>query len=130
MAEYQIMLGDKAIGTAQVIREGLYYRIRCQCELSGETIFRVVVRCAQQEENLGILAPNGSRFGLETRLAAKKLGKPPFRFSVVPKERSVKGCFVPLSAEEPFRYIARLKDAYLENRNGRIGIVIKEPDCG
>ena len=37
------------------------------------------------------------------------------------------GKYIPLSPEEPFRYLSRLKQSYLERRNGKVGIVIKEP---
>ena len=125
--QYEIMLGDKAVGKAEVYREGLYYRIRCRCELSGETVCRVAVRCGDRTESLGILVPEGRKFGLQTRIPVKKIGEGPLSFAAVPKHGPVEGRFVPLSPEEPFRYISKLKDAYLERRNGTIGVVIKEP---
>lgn len=127
--EYEIMLGDKCVGSAGVRREGLYWRIRCRCKLSGEVLCRVLVRCGDREESLGILVPQDGEFGLETRIPVKKVGEGPLSFSAVPKHRPLEGRFVPLSPEEPFRYITRLKDAYLEKRNGQVGIVIKEPGC-
>ena len=119
-------MGDKTIGTAAVGREGLYYRIRCRCDLSGETVCRVLVRCGSREESLGILVPQDGSFGLETRIPVKKVGEGKLSFSLAPKHRSVEGIFVPLSPEEPFRYIAMLKKAYLAKRDGRIGLIIKE----
>ncbi len=121
------MLGDKAVGAAEVRREGLYWRIRCRCQLSGDMLCRVLVRCGKREESLGILVPEGREFVLDTRIPVKKIGDGPLSFSAVPKHGPMEGRFVPLSPEEPFRYISRLKYAYLEKRNGRVGVVIKEP---
>ena len=36
------------------------------------------------------------------------------------------GTFVPISPEEPFAYISRLKDAYFERRYGQAGVVIPD----
>ena len=125
---YEIYLGNEAVGQAWVRREGLYYRIRCACRLSGDTLCRVSVRCGQVEENLGIPVPQDGEFRLETRIPVKKLGEGDFRFAVVPRHKPLDGLFVPLCPEEPFRYISRLKHAYLEKSKGQMGIVIKEPD--
>ena len=127
MDTYSVMLGDKAVGTAEVAREGLYYRIRCRCEDLGTGVYRVVVACGSREERLGILVPVDNAFGMETRIPVKKIGEGSLSFSAVPKHGPVEGRFVPLYPEEPFRYITKLKDAYLEKRMERIGVVIKEP---
>ena len=127
---FQIRMGDKSVGTADVQQEGLYYRIRCRCNISKAEPCRVLVRCGQQEESLGILVPMGEDFCLDTRIPMKKLGGGQLSFLVAPKRQMDEGIFVPLSPEEPFRYIARLKDAYLDRKNGKIGVIIKEPGCG
>ena len=127
---HQILFADKPVGTAEVRREGLYYRMRCRCTLSGEVLSRVLVRCGTREESLGILVPQDGKFCLETRIPVKKIGEGKLSFSVAPRHRAMDGKFIPLCPEEPFRYITGLKEAYLEKRNGRIGIVVKEPGCG
>lgn len=121
---YDVYLGDKPIGKAYVTREGLYYRIRCRCQLSGEVICKLTVTCDKHQENLGVLVPMEGDFGLETRIAAKRLGEGEPRFRVMPRHEELRGKFIPLAPEEPFRYITRLKDAYLEQRNGQVGIVL------
>lgn len=127
--QYSIKLGDKTVGKAEVHREGLYYRVRCRCPEMGTGVYRVTVSCGGRDERLGILVPVDSCFGLDTRIPVKKVGEGPLSFFAVPKHGPVEGRFVQLSPEEPFRYISRLKDAYLEKRNGRVGVVIKEPGC-
>ena len=126
---YDILMGDKTVGSASVHQEGLYYRIRCRCSISGDALWRVLVCSGNREESLGILVPVGDDFCLDTRIQMKKIGEGMRSFCVVPRYPKTDGIFVPLSPEEPFRYITRLKDAFLEKRNGKLGIVMKEPGC-
>lgn len=130
MREYDVMMGDKAVGKAEVEREGLYYRIRVRCSLSGDVLYKVLCRCGGSEVNLGVLVPVDGAFGLETRQSIKKLGEGDLRFVALPRHTEMRGKFVPLSPEEPFRYISRLKDSFLTRRNGTTGLIIKEPGCG
>lgn len=125
ISEYDIHLGKDVVGTATVEKQGLYYRFACRCKLSGSPICRVVVECGGHHENLGILAPQGGAFSLTTKLAAKRIGEGPFSFRVLPKH-SGGGSFVAIYPEEPFAYLARLKNAYLEVRRGQIGVVIPD----
>lgn len=124
--QHPIKLGDKIVGKAEVHREGLYYRIRCRCYELGKGVYRVTVACGGREESLGILVPEGLDFCVATRIPVKKIGEGLLSFSAVPKHGPVEGRFVPLSPEEPFRYIAALKNAYLAKRDGRIGLIIKD----
>ena len=126
--EYDIYMGKQAVGTAAVERQGLYYRFDCRCRLSGDVLCRVTVACNGHHENLGILVPMGSQFGLTTKLAVKKLGEGPFEFRVLPKHPSGQGQFIAVYPEEPFAYLSRLKDAFLEVRNGQAGVVIPDQE--
>ena len=124
---YSVYLGDKSVGTAQIRCQGLYYGISIRCKLPGDTMYQVTVQCGMQIENLGVMIPVEDVFGLDVRIPVKKFegGEP--MFSVQPRHRSMSGKYIPLSPEEPFRYLSRLKQSYLERRNGKVGIVIKEP---
>lgn len=130
MDTFSILFGDNVVGKAQVSREGLYYLIRCRCELSGETVFRVQVRCKDQLVDLGILVPEDGGFALKTRIPVKRVGEGSLSFFAAPRHRTPETAFIPLYPEEPFRYLSRLRDAYLTKRSGQIGIIIKEPGCG
>lgn len=123
---YEMHFGGRAVGKAQVDRLGLYYRFTCRCRMPGEVISRVVVRCGDVKTDLGILVPTGDGFGLDTKVAVKKLGQGSPEFLVVPNHPEVKDKFIPIKPEEPFSYIERLKDAYLARQNGQLGMVIKE----
>ena len=119
---YPIYLGSEQMGQAQVSRQGLYYHFACECELSGEVIYRIVVTCGGKSESLGIPAPEGVRFTLNSRLPVSKLGQGELKFQLLPRHPKAEEAFIPLSPEEPFAYLQQLKDAYLLRRNGQLGI--------
>lgn len=123
---YSVFFGSRAVGKVQVTRQGLYYRFLCRCQLSGDVVCRLHVRCGEREASLGVVVPTGEGFGLETRIPAKRLGEGEMVFSLVPKHDGPKERFVPIYPEEPFAYISRLKDAYLEKREGQLGAVFPE----
>ena len=123
---YELKFGGQAVGRVQVTREGLYYRFYCRCRMPGDGVCRVLARWEDTQESLGILVPAGDGFGLDTRMATKKAGQGKPEFTVIPNRAKLRGKFIPIKPEEPFSYIARLKDAYLACHEGQIGAVIKE----
>lgn len=122
---YEILMVGQVVGVAKVRREGLYYHFSCRCKLSGEILYRLTVTVGEWEENLGIPVPDKGEFCLNTRIPAKRFGKGKPVFRVLPKHEPMKGRFIPLNPEEPFAYISRLKNAYLEVRNNQTGIVLE-----
>lgn len=125
---YPVLMGGKEIGTVKITRHGLYYRFDCHCQLTGDIICRLTVSCGSVTHSLGILVPEGGAFVLRTRMPVKQLGEGTLRFGVKPNHRSVEGIFVPISPEEPFAYLSRLKDAFFEFREGIPGVVIMEKE--
>lgn len=121
---YEVRLGDRAAGTVRVERQGLYYRFSCRCSLSGERMHRLVLRRGGVETDLGLCVPMAGAFGTEKRIPAARCGQGTPEFILRPKGASERGQFIPLSPEEPFRYLHRLQDAHLERRDGTLGIVI------
>lgn len=125
---YPILLGGQAVGEAQVMRQGLYLCFQCRCHFSGETMYRLTVTGGESTESLGIPAPKGEWFCLNARIPAKRLQSGDLVIRAVPKREALQGRFVPLSPEEPFGYLRRLKTAYLAVRNGQVGVVIQEQE--
>ena len=121
---YEIRLGSSSVGCVTVERQGLYYRFRCQCNLKG--MYRLVVSCGGKQEDLGTLIPSGGVFGLEKRTPVKRLGEGTPEFELVTKESVRREKFVPVYPEEPFSYMSRLKDAFLERREGTPGLIFRE----
>lgn len=123
--QYGVYFGTKMAGKVQVQRQGLYYRFHCRCQLAEGMVCRLTVLCGDKQENLGILVPMEGGFGLDTRIPAKRLGEGEMEFFLIPKHSAQSGIFVPIYPEEPFAYIARLKEAYLVKQNGQAGILLK-----
>lgn len=126
VGQYEVRLGPDAVGMATVEKQGLYYLFSCRCRLSGATMHRVMVACGGKQVDLGICVPMGHSFGLEKKVPCKYLGEGEPEFFLTPRPQSGGGKFVPVYPEEPFAYMSRLKDAYLEIRNGQTGIMIRE----
>ena len=119
---YQIFLGKEAIGTAQIEKQGLTYCIRCRCKLSGEVVYKIIAKCGEREADLGILVPENGAFRLTSRIPVKKLGAGEIAFKAVPRHVAPDGMFVPITADEPFKYLSRLENAYLERRGEVMGL--------
>lgn len=122
---YSVCFGKDTVGKVQVERQGLYYRILCHCQMTGEVMCCLQAQCGDRRENLGVVVPMDGGFGLDTRLPIKRLGEGALSFTLTPRHGQL-GTFVPLAPEEPFAYISRLKDAFLERQGNVLGVVIPE----
>ena len=127
--EYPITLGQEILGRAEVTREGLYYRFRCEVKLTGQVLCKILVSCGGCQVDLGIPVPVEDRFGLQTRIPVKRLGEGTMEFRIIPRHKDIIGRFVPLSPEEPFRYLSRIREARLVRSNGITGIVLEKEEC-
>ena len=114
---YGVYFGNRPVGKVQVTRQGLYYHFLCRCELTGDVMCRLWVTCADKRESLGLVVPVDGGFGL-------KEGE--LTFSLLPKHDKPSGKFIPISPEEPFAYIERLKKSYLVRKGEQVGIEIPE----
>lgn len=108
-------------------KEGLYLRFHCRCHLSGTVMHRILVQAGENTLNLGILVPENGDFALNTRVPAGKLGNGIPEFRAVPHIRKKHGLFCPIYPEEPFAYLAEMRKAHTERRDGKLGIVLEEP---
>ncbi|MBR3973795.1 MAG: hypothetical protein IKJ99_07575 [Oscillospiraceae bacterium] len=123
---YEICQGDRLWGEVNVTKEGLYYCISCRCQLSGDVMHHLVVRCGGRETSLGTCVPMEGGFGVEKRISCKSLGQGTPEFLLLPKHENMQGKFVPIYPEEPFSYMEKLKDAFLARQGDQQGIMIKE----
>ena len=122
---YEVFEDEKAVGTVEATREGLYIHFSCRCQPVHREMIRLWMICGEQETDLGLCVPMGDGFGTEKRIPAKLCGPGEPRFCLRHKDDTLRGRFIPLSPEEPFQYLHRLETAFLERRGTRLGIVIK-----
>ena len=123
---YEVRFGAKSVGKVQVLRQGLYYHFICRCAFDADIVSRLVVRCADKCENIGVLIPSGDGFFLDKKIPAKTFGEGIPEFYLAPRHDTVNGKFIPIYPEEPFAYIARLKDAFLTTQKGQRGVMLKQ----
>ena len=118
---FEIYLNGQTVGSVQVSREGLYYRFSARCHLREKEMCRLEANGV----SLGIPVPEGDCFRLETKKPCK-LFADGWDFQIIPNRPVLEGKFVPIKPEEPFSYLARLKDSYLVRRGDMVGILLKE----
>ena len=126
LIDREVTIGSQAVGRVQVRRQGLYYLFRCRCRLTGDTVWHLEAACGGKRENLGVLVPIDGGFGLDPRRPVKNLGEGRMEFTLKPKHGRPRTHFAPIYPEEPFAYIQRLKDAFLEIRDGVPGAAWEE----
>lgn len=119
---YDIFRGTEKIGKADVRRQGLYYRFRCCCNLTGEVIYRLTASDGTKTVNLGIPVPDGDSFCLETRIPISRFANGTLSIQAQPRTPQQKRIFAPVYPDEPFGYISRLETARMERRDNKIGI--------
>lgn len=128
---FQVYLGNLPAGKVQVIRQGLYYKITCRCQINGDMIYRLYAVTGDKRENLGVVVPDGDGFVLEKKIPIKQIGEKEPQYILSMGAGFDRGTFVPICPEEPFAYIDRLKTAFLETENGKIGIHLQQnPGAG
>ena len=133
MAEtYEILYADAVVGTAQMEKEGLYYRFCCRCSLPDQGLYRIHVISGDHRENLGICIPVDGAFGMDKKIPIKRFVEEKMAFRLVPKdwsppvaqETAPETVFVPVSEDAPVEYLDKLEYAVLEERDEQIGFVI------
>ena len=118
-SEYEIFLENRAVGKAQLGREGLYYRVKCLCRLPDRSIHRIFVKCSGETIDLGICVPVCGGFGLETRVPAKNLYSQDCKFLAVGKGTHEKVSLIVLTEGKPFAYLERLHEATFRISNSQ-----------
>lgn len=121
---FSVLLGQTHIGKVTMRRQGLYYHFHCRCRLPENKIYRLLVTCNTIQTNLGIFVPQENSFILDTKVPVKRIGEGELLFTAIPKQDFQGRTFVPISPEEPFAYLSRLKRSFLIQVDGQSGIYI------
>ena len=121
---YPVTCGCDTVGKLTIEKSGLYYRFICRCRPGSDTVYRLVAQYETSRIPVGVLVPDGLGICLDKKLPAKHFPEERAAFCLVPQHPEFQGLFVPLSPEEPFAYLSRLKDAFLTQQNGVTGIYI------
>lgn len=123
---YPVLHGDQPVGEVRVTRRGLYYHFTCRFQLKEPCLCRLEFCCGDRTEVLGVPVPEGGQFVLTKQIPVSRVAARTPVFRVLPKQMSLQGRFVPISPEEPFAYLDRLKNAYLLRSGQQLGVVITD----
>lgn len=124
---YDVFMDGKAVGTASLEKEGLYWKIHCCCDIPADAPYQVTLK-AGEEIDMGILVREHNGFCLTKRIAMKRIGGAQPSFVVGPRVAKTQERFEPIAQNEPFAYIEKIRDSQLKEKNGEIGIMIAEED--
>ena len=112
---FTVFQGSEPFGTAEIIREGLYYRIWVQCPEPA----RILISGCTGNRDLGICVPEAAGgFVLRTRIPVRQMGEERISFLVIPEGSR----FCPISPEDPFFYLDKIRSSILVVRNSQIGL--------
>ena len=126
IGNHRILFGDGQVGVANVVREGMFYKISCKCDVDQDLPAHVEALWQEQKIDLGLCVRMDSEMGLITRIHVNKVPQYIPLFRVAIKQRKEKGCFVPIHPEEPFRYLQRLNSAWLAKEGEELGIMLQD----
>lgn len=93
--DVELTLNGKPIGQVNISRQGLYYVFHCRCRLPENQNVRLLARCGEKEEDLGVLVPMDGGFGLDTRRPVKRLGEGSVTFALAGKPRPPRFAHLP-----------------------------------
>ena len=126
MGTYDVMCSGVKAGTVKVEKQGLYYSFSCRCNIPGKAVHRLTVICGDNRTDLGICVPVGTEFVVNRKLPCKQFPGAEPEFLLVSRRETGGRRFVPVYPEEPFAYMTKLKNAFMEIQDGQAGIVIRE----
>jgi len=152
--EFSVLYDRTPVGKAEVIRQGLYYRISSRYRLSSGEVCRLIVKWPGGWENIGIPVPEGDGFSLVKKVPVKKIPEADVSFQLIPagtdpvepeqrkdtaedsKEEVILSVSTdemtkdterrPISEDQPFDDLDRLENARLDTADGQAYAVFDE----
>ncbi len=123
--EFDIMANGKIVGRADVVPCGLYYDVHCKCNLQ-DGIVRIVAKCVDRRENIGICVPSNGKMVIQTRIPQKRLCSLQGFEAVCQMAEE----WIAITEGKPISCLSHIADARFIYRNGCPGLIIPqaEPD--
>lgn len=121
MGEYPIYMNQNVVGKAQVEQEGLYYRVRCTCDVSANSTYRI---CADSEAgifNVGICTPKGNQLIADKRVAIKYISADDLSFHAISDDKIKR-----IICEQPFSELSKLQAGRMIEIGAEVGILFTD----
>ena len=71
--EFAVLYEQRTVGKAEIVKQGLYYRITCRYRLPSGEVCRLIFKWPGGWENVGIPVPEGDGFNLTKKIPVKKI---------------------------------------------------------
>ena len=110
MRRFDVFLAGSVVGYAEVLQEGLYYRICCRCKQCCNAVCRLIIQSGTERENLGICLLEDGEFVLFKRIPIKKIDLNNAVFQLEVAANGTSSNFYALDNEDLDIPIARLAD--------------------
>lgn len=124
---YDVFWEGKAVGTASFEKEGLYWKIRCCCDIPDDVPYQVTLK-AGEEIDMGLLVREENGYCLTKRIAMKRIGDMQPSLMASPRRAKALEAFQPIISDEPFSYIEKIKNTKLETKDETVGIMVAQED--
>lgn len=123
---YDVGFMQQKAGQVTLKKEGLYWRIFCRLENLEKGYYRLSVNNGCCVFDLGLCVPVSNGFGMNTTVPIKRIGEEGLTFFLESGKSGKQELFVPIRAEEPFAYLQRLEKAYLDRKDGILGLRFRD----
>ena len=121
---WKVYYDNEVVGTCSVEQKGLYFCFLCHCMKVTTEICRLVVQCAGQIFDLGVMIPENGLLYISRNIPAKKLPKGQPMFCVRTEKQTDDGNFIPVREGEAFFHLSQLDKARFAGRNGKVGVIV------
>lgn len=115
---FDILMDTKVVGSAELTKEGLYYRFFCTCKLPDDGIYRVTVSDGNHTRDLGVCVPSG----MVARVPQKYFQGDTLSFTLISNKGEENRIVV--NADTPFEELDMLDSSRLKIADGRVEIMI------
>ena len=122
---YDVMYSSKAVGYAQMEKEGLYCCIFASCQMEKPGIYKLQVKNGNKIVKTLTCIPGKQGYTAETRIPAKQLENGEVHFVLMEKNQ-ISQLQATVNPEEEFPYMTQLEQAVLVSADNQPVIAIRE----
>jgi len=123
---YSVKYQNTIVGQAELIKQGMYYRISCQCRLPKDGWYRLYLDNGVRDYDIGLFVPAAGEYRLVSSVPMRRFCGTDFQFTVKSMQPEEIGRFFSVEVHEPFAELMRLEHACYKMKNGQVGIWISE----
>lgn len=121
---YPVFWGEKRVGNISLRKNGLYYKLDCQCSLPGNSIFRLFAECGDWKCKIGIPAPEGACYALRANVRFGEIPVDDLRFFIAADENQSLQQRIPIYEDKPFLHMGDLEKMIFKNIDGQIYLML------